>query len=123
MAEQPTLFWMPHCEAALTDALLAANAAAGTLHNCVVLGNRFSGYQASWALQHRGQKQPASGDGGGSERPDTLLRLCGCGAVQEARVDECGFPVVSAFNDLGLHWFPPDWRQRLDAAAAGVTRR
>ncbi|PRW33905.1 ROOT INITIATION DEFECTIVE 3 [Chlorella sorokiniana] len=34
VAEQPTLFWMPHCEAVLTDALLAANVAAGTLHNC-----------------------------------------------------------------------------------------
>ena len=56
------------------------------------------------------------------ERPDTLLRLCECGIVHELAVSECGFPVASAFNDLGLHWFPPDWRQRLtDGTTAGST--
>lgn len=111
VAEQPTLFWMPHCEAVLTDALLTANAAAGTLHNVVILGNRFSGYRDSWALRQRAQ-QAASGSGSDdkdssavSERPETMLRLCECGAVQELRIDECGFPVASAFNDLGLHSF------------------
>lgn len=121
VAAQPTLFWMPHCEAVLTDALLAANAAAGTLHNVVVLGNRFSGYQQRWALRHSAQQaqqqQPGGGGGHDAERPHTMLRLCECGAVRELPVAESGFPVASAFNDLGLHWFPPDWRQRLDAAA------
>lgn len=111
VAAQPTLFWMPHCEAALTDALLAANLAAGTLHNVVILGNRFSGYAASWALRHRAQAPP----GGRLERPDAMLRLCEAGAACEAAVAEAGFPVASAFNDLGLHWFPLDWRQRLEA--------
>lgn len=126
VAEQPTLFWMPHCEAVLTDALLAANAAAGTLHNVVVLGNRFSGYQDRWALSQRAQ-QPSSGStssadsSSSSERPDTMLRLCERGAVHEMRIDECGFPAASAFNDLGLHSFSLDWRQHLDATAAGVT--
>ncbi|KAL4425368.1 hypothetical protein ABPG75_009384 [Micractinium tetrahymenae] len=175
IAAAPTLFFMPHCEAALTDALLAANLAAGTLHNVVVLGNRFSGYQASWALRHhaRQQQQPqqhqqqhqqqqqhqhqqhqqqhqqppqqqpptgrgpllqeqgtgaggghggggaagstGGGGGGGGERPDTMLRLCDCGAVRELAISERGFPVASAFNDLGLHWFLPDWRDRLMA--------
>lgn len=111
MAAQPTLFWMPHCEAALTDALLAANLEAGTLHNVVVLGNRFSGYSASWALRHRAGQQR----GGALERPDAMLRLCEAGVAQEAAVAEAGFSVASAFNDLGLHWFPCDWRQRLQA--------
>ena len=118
MAAQPTLFWMPHCEAVLTDALLDANLAAGTLHNLVVLGNRFSGYQASWGLRHR---PPEPGGSGGGERPDTMLRLCEAGAVQELSISECGFPVASAFNDLGLHWFPADWRQRLGAAGVEQT--
>ena len=48
-----------------------------------------------------------------------MARLVECGAVLEASVDECGFPVPSAFNDLGLHCFPLDWRQRLAAAAGG----
>jgi hypothetical protein len=102
---------MPHCEAALTDALLAANLQAGTLAHVLILGNRFSGYQRSWALPHRAQ-QAGSGVHGG-ERPDTMLALCTAGAVHEAAVSESGFPVASAFNDLGLHCFPPDWRQRL----------
>ncbi len=120
---------MPHCEAVLTDALLAANAAAGTLHNVVVLGNRFSGYRDSWALRQRAQQAESgsSGEQDGSRasgRPATMLRLCECGAVQELRIEESGFPVASAFNDLGLHWFTLDWQQRLEAAAApSVTHR
>lgn len=134
VARQPTLFWMPHCEAALTDALLAANLEAGTLQNVVVLGNRFSGYQASWALPHRAQQQSTGGGGtsgsnagsSGSriaqlERPTTMLRLCEQGVAQEQRVSECRFPVASAFNDLGLHWFPPAWRQRLESGMEGLS--
>lgn len=152
---------MPHCEAALTDALLAANRTAGTLHNVVILGNRFSGYQASWALPCRTQQQQRlqqvagqhpgvrgqgahaagrccgggsgsgcssgngdghnGGGGGRDERPATMLQLCDCGAVQELCVSERGFSVASAFNDLGLHWFPPDWQARLLQPPAGVS--
>ena len=121
VAHRPTLFFMPHCEAVLTDALLQANLAASTLHNVVILGNRFSGYQQSWGMPHRWRQ--AAGPGAPlPERPDTLLRLCECGIVHELAVSECGFPVASAFNDLGLHWFPPDWRQRLtDGTTAGST--
>jgi hypothetical protein len=143
-AAAPTLFFMPHCEAVLTDALLEANAAAGTLHNVVVLGNRFSGYHASWALA--GGKQPgrsrsggavpaaaaaaataaaqrsADDGGGGPARPGTMLRLCQAGAVCELAVGECGFPVASAFNDLGLHWFPLDWRDKIGGSACSGSR-
>ena len=138
-AAEPTLFFMPHCEQRLTEALLGANLAAGTLHHAVLLGNRFSGYlEQLQPLQHQQQQlqsrqQPQqqhclerppsqqqqqqrwdAGDGGGA-----MARLVECGAVLEASVDECGFPVPSAFNDLGLHCFPTDWRQRLAPAPAG----
>lgn len=116
VARHPTLFFMPHCEAALTDALLDANFEAGTLANVVILGNRFSGYQHSWALPHRAQHA-----GSGGERPATMLRLCEAGVVREMQISESGFPVASAFNDLGLHWFPPDWRQHLQGVPAAAS--
>jgi hypothetical protein len=132
VAHTPTLFFMPHCEGVLTDALLAANVAAGTLHNVVVLGNRFSNYKARWAQPCHAQpssgKQRQQGLGPPGvhtqppapwvaelERPSTMLRLCELQAVQERHIPDSGFPVASAFNDLGLHWFPLDWRQRWDS--------
>ncbi|KAL4854511.1 Protein ROOT INITIATION DEFECTIVE 3 [Chlorella vulgaris] len=132
LAHTPTLFFMPHCEGVLTDALLAANVAAGTLHNVVVLGNRFSNYKARWAQPCHAQpssgKQRQQGLGPPGvhtqppppwvaelERPSTMLRLCELQAVQERHIPDSGFPVASAFNDLGLHWFPLDWRQRWDS--------
>lgn len=170
VAATPTLFYLPHCEDSLTDALLAANLAAGTLHNVVVLGNKLSIYPPRWGtLQlpaHRGGSSTGSkggGQQGGSsshggsgskgsshhggshhggsqhggsprqhhhprwhrllQRPDTLLRLCAAGAVEEVAVDEGGYPVVSAFNDLALHTFPHDWRQRLDLVAGAAAPR
>eukprot|EP00887_Chlorella_sp_A99_P003450 scaffold7.g3450.t1 len=122
VAAAPTLFYLPHCEDSLTDALLAANVVAGTLHQCAILGNRLSIYPERW-------DPPAGGGGGGGKprsprwqaqrrRPDTLLRLCATGVVVEQPIDECDYPVVSAFNDLALHTFVPDWRRRLARAEA-----
>ncbi|GAB4817766.1 hypothetical protein N2152v2_004812 [Parachlorella kessleri] len=51
-------------------------------------------------------QQGASGEG-------LLYDLCQCGAVDEQRVAECGFPVASAFNDMALHVFLADWQARL----------
>ncbi|XP_065034880.1 protein SENSITIVITY TO RED LIGHT REDUCED 1-like [Musa acuminata AAA Group] len=41
----PTLFYMPHCEAALYDGLLEANWRPSSLNRMVVLGNSFSAYE------------------------------------------------------------------------------
>ena len=113
VARQPTLFFLPHCEAILTDALLAANLEAGTLHNVVILGNHLSRWLAHWEQSLQGgQPRPSE------QQPAALMRLCGGGVLQAVLVAECGFPVTSAFNDMGLHWFPLDWQQRLDAAGA-----
>uniref|UniRef100_A0A6J0PQG5 Uncharacterized protein LOC105056028 n=1 Tax=Elaeis guineensis var. tenera TaxID=51953 RepID=A0A6J0PQG5_ELAGV len=43
-ATVPTLFYMPHCEAALYDALLEANWRPSMLNRMVVLGNSFAAY-------------------------------------------------------------------------------
>lgn len=111
-----TLFYLPHCEAVLASALLEANVAAGTLHNVLLLGNRFSGYMERFAGGgcHRG------GGWAGQPRPKALLALCAAGAVLEVRVEERGFPVVSAFNDAALHCFPEDWKERLEAVGDGA---
>nr|XP_010920766.1 protein SENSITIVITY TO RED LIGHT REDUCED 1 [Elaeis guineensis] len=44
-ATVPTLFYMPHCEAALYDALLEANWRPSMLNRMVVLGNSFAAYE------------------------------------------------------------------------------
>ena len=99
VVRQPTFFFMPHCEAELTEGLLAVNERAGTLHNVVILGNSFRKYQERWCLLENG--------GGGKEqrRPETMLKLLESGLVREIEVQECGFPVTAAFNDMSLHMF------------------
>ncbi|KAG1339169.1 putative protein SENSITIVITY TO RED LIGHT REDUCED 1 [Cocos nucifera] len=44
-ATVPSLFYMPHCEAALYDALLEANWRPAMLNRMVVLGNSFAAYE------------------------------------------------------------------------------
>lgn len=41
----PTLFYLPHCEGALCDALLGANWESGRLPLLAVLGNSFGTYR------------------------------------------------------------------------------
>lgn len=45
-----TFFYLPHCEGALCDALLAANWSAERLGRIAVLGNSFSSYHERWSL-------------------------------------------------------------------------
>ena len=100
VAHQPTLFFMPHCEAELADNLIAVNTGAGTLGNVVILGNSFAQYRDRWAVAHGARL-------GAAKRPATLLGACERGEVREVGVEEWGFPVAAAFNDLGLHTFFP----------------
>lgn len=99
IAHRPTFFFMPHCEAELTDNLLAANIAAGMLQNVVILGNSFAKYKERWSMPGvRGAEDQR-------RRPDTLLGLVESGAVVEVSIPEYGFPVTAAFNDMSLHIF------------------
>lgn len=149
VAAVPTLVYLPHCELELTEQLLAANVAAGSLANLAILGNSFEQYRERYEVlggygwkkdpppaaqqQQGGQRQRQRGNGGGAalgsaqlqreseegdaaalERPVGLLcDLCRCGAVEERAVGERGFPITSAFNDMSLHTFMGDWRERL----------
>lgn len=129
IATAPTFFYLPHCELELTEALLAANVAAGTLGNVAILGNSFALYRERWELTGgRGaRKEPPPGPGQQTQQagnlgasagplasPEALLcDLCRCGAVEERAIAERGFPVSSAFNDMALHVFRADWRERL----------
>jgi hypothetical protein len=102
LAAAPTLFFMPHCEAQLTDALLEANAGGGTLGGVAILGNSLRQYCDRWALLPRRGTDGAVGA--------TLRALGGSAATVEVPVAESAFPVSSAFNDMGLHTFVGDWR-------------
>ncbi|KFM23859.1 Protein SENSITIVITY TO RED LIGHT REDUCED 1 [Auxenochlorella protothecoides] len=105
VARKPTLFFLAHCSADLTDSLLSSNRAAGTLHNLVLLGNSLSAIAAAW--QHGG---PAAGHAAIS----TILDLVQPGScMREVALPEYAFPVISAFNDISIHtfWAAPPLKQ------------
>lgn len=91
-----SLFYLAHCESHICEALLDANWEEGAIRRLVLLGNSFATYQDRWAL-------PSAQVG--RVRPEKLLSLVQRGAVVERRVDECGFPDISAFNDMSAHAF------------------
>ena len=96
----PTLFYLPHCEADICDNLVAANWGTVQRARTAVLGNSFSLYAERWATAGSVQAQHRRA------RPEWLLRAVVEGAVLEVPVLDHGFPIVSAFNDMGLHLFP-----------------
>lgn len=111
-----SLLFMPHCEAELYEAVLAANWTAAALSRTAILGNSFSSYADRWASAdpsqpHRNQRR----------RPD---RVIAAGAhCAEHRVDAGAFAVASAFNELSLHSFAAETTEVIlrlvPAAAAG----
>lgn len=109
--QRRTLFYMPHCEAELTDALLAANWGPGQLSQLVIIGNSFSTYAERWSLP--------TAQRSGLYRPDFMLALCNAplGCLLEIPARDAGFPVASAFNDMSVHMFPA-WHPALDKLAA-----
>jgi hypothetical protein len=57
---QHALFFMPHCEQFLYDAVLAANVANGALPRTAILGNSFAEYAERVSLQVTGSANAAS---------------------------------------------------------------
>ena len=90
-----TLYYMPHCEAGLYDALLARNWAPERLPDVVILGNSFAAYDDRWTM-------PSAM--GAQVRPDRVLAAVP--HLREVAVEAKGYRVVSAFNSLALHFFP-----------------
>ncbi|XP_002978884.2 protein SENSITIVITY TO RED LIGHT REDUCED 1 [Selaginella moellendorffii] len=90
--EEPTLFFMPHCESHLYDNVVKANW--GSLGKIAILGNSFASYMERWTI-YPNQK---------GSRPDHLL------AIQpravELPVDDVDF--MYAFNDMSWHFFPDE---------------
>ncbi|BDA47586.1 probable protein SENSITIVITY TO RED LIGHT REDUCED 1 at N-terminal half [Coccomyxa sp. Obi] len=111
---RPTLFYMPHVGLNLCNNLVEANA--GSPENMAILGNTFSRYHERWAdagsiiLQQ--VKHPP---------PDALLHVVESGRVLELRTHDHEFPVVSAFNDMSLHLFPPTGASRSSPQNLQVT--
>lgn len=93
-AYSPTLFYMPHCGAALYNNLLEANMDPWCLGWISILGNSFRKYQDSWEVVQKPMHA----------RPDCLLGLQKY--VTEHSVNAALFPCVSAFNDMSWHLFP-----------------
>ncbi|KQK07804.1 protein SENSITIVITY TO RED LIGHT REDUCED 1 [Brachypodium distachyon] len=101
-AAGPTLFYMPHCEAALYDALLDANwEPRAQLRRLCVLGNSFQRY----ALQ---AEDSASGPAAKAKLVLAAERFAWEESVNEAGAvdDEDGF--VRAFNETSWHFFEVD---------------
>ncbi|KAF6260142.1 hypothetical protein COO60DRAFT_923871 [Scenedesmus sp. NREL 46B-D3] len=111
----PTLFYLPHCEATLTDNLLCANARADQQCCLALLGNSFATYQSRWAGPAGSRPRTA--------RPDRLLQLIDQGSVVEVRVHDAGYHVASAFNDMSLHTFraPVDRGHAADHGPAAMS--
>ncbi|XP_062181496.1 protein SENSITIVITY TO RED LIGHT REDUCED 1 [Phragmites australis] len=114
--EEPTLFYMPHCEASLYDALLAANwESPAQLRRVCVLGNSFRRY----ALQAEDNR---SGPAAKASHVLAAERF-----AWEERVDDAGDVddddwFARAFNETSWHFFEVDDGVDLAAATAGGRR-
>uniref|UniRef100_A0A0D9WC41 SRR1-like domain-containing protein n=1 Tax=Leersia perrieri TaxID=77586 RepID=A0A0D9WC41_9ORYZ len=101
-ADEPTIFYMPHCEASLYDALLAANwDPQSQLRRVCVLGNSFRNY----AIQAEGNR---SGPAAKAKHVLAAERF-----AWEERVDETGGGddddvFARAFNETSWHFFDLD---------------
>lgn len=114
--EEPTLFYMPHCEASLYDALLAANWESPAQLRCVcVLGNSFRGY-ALQADEHRAGPAAKAAHVLAAERFAWEERVDEAGAVDE---DDW---FTRAFNETSWHFFEVKDGVDLATSTAGETR-
>ncbi|WVZ67681.1 hypothetical protein U9M48_016728 [Paspalum notatum var. saurae] len=114
--EEPTLFYMPHCEASLYDALLAANwDSPAQLRRVCVLGNSFRRY----ALQ---AEENRSGPAAKAAHVLAAGRFaCEERAGETADLDDDDW-FARAFNETSWHFFEVDDGVDLAAAIAGGSR-
>jgi hypothetical protein len=97
--EEPTLFYMPHCEASLYDALLAANWESPTqLRRVCVLGNSFRWY----AIQ---AEENRAGPAAKAAHVLAAERFAWEERVDEAKELDGGDWFARAFNETGWHFF------------------
>jgi hypothetical protein len=109
--EEPTLFYMPHCEASLYDALLAANwESPAQLRRVCVLGNSFRRY-AIQAEENRSGPAAKAKHVLAAERLAWEERVDGAGDLDE---DDW---FTRAFNETSWHFFQVD--DDMDLATEG----
>lgn len=105
-----TLFYMPHCEPELTENLIDANwsmqmpkdnctGTKSNLFEMAIFGNSFKKYLDRW------NQQSNPGHERTSER--ILVQLHQYFDVLEKQVDDTGFDVIAAFNDMSMHVIHP----------------
>jgi hypothetical protein len=92
---EPTLLYMPHCEAVLTANLLKENQTNGSLHNIIMIGNSLASYKEKYEM---GVRRDCSG-------VRYLVDLVSSGVVNETKLSGGHFDVAGAFNDLSFHTF------------------
>uniref|UniRef100_A0A0E0KXU0 SRR1-like domain-containing protein n=1 Tax=Oryza punctata TaxID=4537 RepID=A0A0E0KXU0_ORYPU len=115
-ADEPTLFYMPHCEASLYDALLAANwEPPSQLRHVCVLGNSFRNY----AIQ---AEENRSGPAAKAKHVLAAERFAWEERVNEkGGVDDDDDDVFNrAFNETSWHFFEVDDPADLAAAVAAA---
>ncbi|KAL5973599.1 sensitivity to red-light reduced protein [Asimina triloba] len=97
VVDRPTLFFMPHCEAALYDNLIEANWAPERLNRMVVFGNSFGRYER-FALEF-----------GDSEIAASARHVLGVRRfVEEVGVEMVEEDFYRAFNETSWHFFNLD---------------
>lgn len=118
-ADEPTLFYMPHCEASLYDALLAANwEPPSQLRHVCVLGNSFRNY-AIQAEENRSGPAARAKHVLAAERFAWEERVSEKGGVDDDDDDVFN----RAFNETSWHFFEVDDAADLAAAVASTGGR
>ncbi|KAF3441432.1 hypothetical protein FNV43_RR15346 [Rhamnella rubrinervis] len=97
LAEKPTLFFMPHCEAELYDNLLQANWGAGLLSHIVLFGNSFETYE---------QHVSAFKNSAVTESSKHILAIQKL--TDEFRINTVSDDYFGAFHDSSWHFIRPD---------------
>lgn len=93
-----TLFYMPHCDASLYDAVLERNWRPETLADVTFIGNSFAAMHERWSGPSFRRR---------TGKPTKVLTLVDHSLVTEHPLQGSGFGVTTAFNDTSLHAFLP----------------
>lgn len=112
-------YFLPHCGVEVTEGVLQAHRQ--DLGRVAILGNAFGASAERWSCSEEGRhlrrtansaskaqrdrcEHPLKADGR-VQNPVLFLELVAQQRVLESDVSELSYPVVSAFNDMGLHCF------------------
>ncbi|OAY85533.1 Protein SENSITIVITY TO RED LIGHT REDUCED 1 [Ananas comosus] len=121
---EPTLFYMPHCEAALYDGLLEANWSPSALNRMVVLGNSFAEYEryvdeTAWSRGSAAVEAAARHVIMARKYVEEVpMEEKGEGGDKEGRMEDDEDGIFRAFHDTSWHFFDLDEGTQMDALIA-----